>query len=172
MERTVIPYHTLLFKAAIIIVVAAIIISVIVVILIGPDFTGPSGFRRSWPVLIIGTAVVILIIVSRIEGFEGNKEHIIIDDLGLTLNGSIMLGPIPWDCVSSAKVSKAAKEKQLAVKITNISKLESIFGEEAVRKKVGNDPKTGERLILMDLGHFSLYDPEKLINERAEGRAD
>ena len=106
--------------------------------------------------------------------FWAKDRMIVIDHNGLTVNDSIMLGPIPWDCISDAKVSGIKREKQLTVYITNISKLESVFGEEAIHNKVSKNQETGERLILMNLYHCGLHgiDLEALIKERARSRAD
>ncbi len=98
------------------------------------------------------------------------KEMIILDHDGLTLNVDIMLGPIPWDCISGAKVYRVMLEKKLNVYVADMPKLKSVFGED-VRKKVNVKKKTGEMFFIVDLDICRLrgIDLEAQINQRAKG---
>ena len=49
--------------------------------------------------------IATFLLVSFLSQVRGGKELIIIDDSGLTVNGNIKLGPIPWDLVIDARVS-------------------------------------------------------------------
>jgi len=96
---------------------------------------------------------------------------LVIEDKGLSANG---FGPIPWDCVAGARVAKVVLDKSLYISISNITKLNELFGEENVCKKVATIRKTGERVISVDLQLCELNgnDPEAQINTRAKGRGD
>lgn len=99
------------------------------------------------------------------------KVMLVIEDQGLSANG---FGPMPWDCVSGARTVKVLLDKGLYISISNVAKLNDIFGEENVYKKVATIRKTGERVINVDLQLCELngIDPEALINERARGHID
>ena len=106
------------------------------------------------------------------------KEIMIIDDDGLTINGNFFSGPVPWDClpwdcIYGADVTSFFPEKKLIVYITNLYKIEKIFGPRAVRKKVGRT-KTGERAIFISFSCCKLkgIDIKGLILERATGHKD
>jgi len=102
---------------------------------------------------------------------RSGKERITADDSGLTLNGEVNIGPIPWDCISGASIRRVVFEKVLYVHLTNISLLEATLGEDAVRKKTERDKKTGGRFIKMDLFLYKLrgIDPAELIRKYAKG---
>ena len=100
------------------------------------------------------------------------KEIIVIDDYGLTINGNLKLGPIPWDCVLDATVIKKMFEKHLKIRLTNMSKFEGIFGKNAVRDKVEKNKKFGEKSIYVYLEQCDLLgiDIVSIINEHAGSR--
>jgi len=118
------------------------------------------------------TGGIIMLIISGTLGRKKNKEMMVLDDDGLMINGDVSLGPIPWDCVLGAEIKRIAFDKHLAVYITDITKMEMIFGEDTVRKKVGKG-KDGERLILINIDSYKLKgtDVAALIRERAAGNA-
>jgi len=147
-----------------VVMVAVIIIAVVAWIVVGFD----------WPTML--SVVMLIFLLAIITPWMGRskakKEVIIIDDEGLTLNGSIMLGPIPWDCISGASVVRLGLDKTLNIYFTNIPRLEGIFGEKIVRKKVGRILKTGERAISIDLDFLKVkgIDVAALIQMRARGQ--
>ena len=105
------------------------------------------------------------------------KEMIVIDDEGLTINGGFytttvtLLGPVPWDCISSARTHRLMFDKYLWIVISDVPKLTEIIGEEAVQKCLLKLRKTGEMVLSVDLQVCKLnkLDPAALINERAKG---
>ena len=121
-------------------------------------------------IMIIMTALGLLILLSMAFPYtRSKKEIIVIDEEGLTLNGNIILGPIPWDCISDANVSRIGFDKILNIRITNIPKLENIFGENVIQQKVSMNRKTGKGQISIDLDLCKLHgiDLEKIINSHA-----
>ena len=105
------------------------------------------------------------------------KEMITIDDEGLTINGGFylptvtLLGPVPWDCISSARAVRIMLDKYLWVVISDVPRLTEIMGEEAVQNCLLKVRKTGEMVLSIDLQLCKLkgLDPAALINERAKG---
>ena len=105
------------------------------------------------------------------------KEMIIISDDGLTINGGYyfptvtLLGPVPWDCISSARAVRVIFDKYLWVVISDVPGLTEIIGEEAVQKCLLKVRKTGEMVLSVDLQSCKLngLDPAALINEHAKG---
>jgi len=91
------------------------------------------------------------------------KTMIVVDDSGLTLNGHVKLGPIPWDCISGISIHSVMLDKILTLYVTDIPKLMEIFGEESIRKKIIK--KSSESIIQMELGLCKLkgIDLEMLI---------
>jgi hypothetical protein len=102
------------------------------------------------------------------------EEVIVIEDDGLTLKGDIKFGPIPWDCICDVTVFRILLEKHMIVSITNIPKLESIFGTKVTQKKVSKKRKSGERAIFVKLDGCELrgIDLETRIKERITGVLD
>ena len=101
---------------------------------------------------------------------RSKKEIIIIDEEGLTLNGNISFGPIPWDCISDVSISRMLFDKIMTIQITNMSKLESIFGETATRQIINVNRRTGEKRISFDLDLCKLrgIDLETIIKDRVK----
>jgi hypothetical protein len=148
---------------------SAILITAIIFAL----FVEQGTMRTAVQFIIIVLSVGALIVIYLLDRTK-NKEMIVIDRFGLTLNGRIMLGPIPWDCILDAEINRIMRYIQLKVKITNISKMEGIFGAEAIRKNVSKSKNTDEWFIFMDLSDCNIRGIKlvTLIKERANGRAD
>jgi hypothetical protein len=167
MERIVIESRRVL--TLVVIALSVVLIAMAVVIALYVELDTVMIIRLL--LLIVGVAVMLFI--SRRMTRSG-KEMIVIDSMGLTINSDIMMGPIPWDCISDAKVVRIIFEKHLYLTISDMPKMRGLFGEEAVRKKVGKNRKTGEDTLFMDLDFCKLrgIDLEALIKERANGRKD
>ncbi|MCL2296657.1 MAG: hypothetical protein FWC29_06235 [Methanomassiliicoccaceae archaeon] len=124
MERIVIngrkkmAYVTIIFLAVLVIVC-------IIGVLLGTWGVGSLIFLPIW-------TMISYVSVRRLL----EKEIIVIEDCGLTINGTVMLGPIPWDCVSRAELVRIALEKHLKIRLTNMSKLEEVLGKDEVQNKV------------------------------------
>ena len=166
MERIVIERNSSLVYVAI--VLAAFLLTVVVIVLM---FAELNMFYIINLFFIVPMAFFILI-YTYFASRAKNKEMIVIDDTGLTINGGVMLGPIPWDCISDAKVFRVLLEKHMTVSIVNIIKLQNLLGEETVHKKIQTDRTTGDKMIQVDLDLCKLrgIDIESLIKERAAGR--
>ena len=158
MERIIIERYSM--KIPIIIVMAMIAFATVTILLTG------FGIQT----LLAPLSLIILLGVA-ITRTRSKKEIIIIGDEGLTINGNIMLGPIPWDCVSGAKMIRILFDKHLIVNISNTSKMQDIFGEEAVRKKVGKKEGSNESTIFVNLDFCKLrgIDLATLIQGHAKG---
>jgi hypothetical protein len=127
---------------------------------------------------LIGLLLGLLVLLSiGIPSVRRNKEVIVIDDEGITVNDGIGLGPIPWDCISGADMSRIVFDRYLNIHLKDVSKLENLFGEDSIRNNTGKNGKTGGRSIsvCMSLCKLNGIDLEALILERARGcpvRAD
>jgi len=165
MERIVVESRPLL--ALVIIVISVVLVAMAAAIALLTELDTVMIIRLL--LLIVGVAVM-LFFLRRMT--RSGKEMMVIDNMGLTINSDIMLGPIPWDCISDAKVVRILFEKHLYLTISDMPKMRGLFGEEAVRKKVGKNRKTGEDMIFMDLDLCKLrgINLEAIIKERAKGR--
>jgi hypothetical protein len=126
------------------------------------------GIIYALAVFLFATVILFYALFVIIQG----KEMIVIDKSGLTLNGHVKLGIIPWDCISNVSVQHTLwAGNMMYVYVTNIPKLKDIFGEETVSNKV-IDMKTGEKIIQMEMNFCKLkgIDLETLIKDYANGR--
>ena len=158
MTKIIIERRSVLLFGSIIAVVVIIIASIIIFILLGEI-----------SIVAVLTLISLLILLSMaLPHTRSKKEIIIIDDEGLTLNGEITFGPIPWDCISDVSISRMLFDKIMTIQITNMSKLESIFGETATRQIINVNRRTGEKRISFDLDLCKLrgIDLETIIKDR------
>lgn len=167
MERIVIERRNGLVYAFVIVVAALLVLAVAMALFMQPDSI--MMVRLS---LLVIVSICLLYFTYRLS-LHGTVM-IVIEDVGLTIKGSILLGPIPWDCVSGASVLRTTTEKHMDVYISDVPELIGLFGEENVRKKVLIDKETGKGDILLSLDFCKLkgIDLAALINERAKGRSD
>jgi hypothetical protein len=168
MERTVVERNNLLTSLSVALALAILMLAVTTLLLIDLNtYITVSLF-------FIVPMAIILLIGAYFIARPGNREMIIIDNDGLTINGNISLGPIPWDCIYGAKVNRILFEKQLVIDITNIPKMEKIFGTETIHKKIRKKRKADERVIIVDISPCKLrgIDLEALIRECATGQAN
>jgi len=145
--------------------VAAVVIAVGIIALLLTEFN----------IMTIISLLSILIFLSLIIPYaRTKKDMMIIDDEGLTLNGNILFGPIPWDCISGTSISRIGFDKILTIQVTNLPKLENIFGETVVHQKMNTNKKTGEKDISfgLDLCKLRGIDIEKIIEDRAGSHKD
>lgn len=168
MDRVVIERRNLFIYVVVILVAVVLILSITVL-----WFVGLNLFYAVNLFYMISMAIILSAWVYYSAG-PGKKEMLVIDENGLTINGDIRLGPIPWDCINGAELVRISLEKKLIVYITNISKMEMIFGREIIRKKVGKNRKNGKKAIFFELTlcRWKEIDLETLILERATGRKD
>lgn len=160
MTRTVIERRSILLFVSIFIITATIVSGIVAALLMEFDIT------------MIGSLVILLILLSiALPLTRSKKEMIIIDEEGLTLNGNIMLGPIPWDCITGAKIFRIGLDKLMNVYLTNMSKLECVLGENIIHQKVNLNKKTGEMHISFDLDLCKLsgINLEAIIKAHAKG---
>ena len=96
------------------------------------------------------------------------KEVIIVDDSGLTINGNVKLGSVPWDFIINAEIETGYFLQTLVVYLTDREKLKSILGEHVI-EKVEKDRKG--QWISADIRYCKLHgiSLEAIINERAVG---
>jgi len=104
---------------------------------------------------------------------RSGKDMIILDDRGLTLNGEVMLGPIPWDCVLGARIRRILFDRILEVELTNMLVLRDTFGKNDFGK-ICRNKKTGRGFVSMDLDLCKLrgIDLVSLIRMHARGKPD
>jgi len=158
MTRIVIERRSALLYAAVFAIVAALMICIISVLLMRSDTVA------------IGSLLSLFILLSiAISLTRYNKVMVIVDDEGLTLKGDVMLGPIPWDCISGASINRVVFDKIMTVYLINMPKLESIFGSDSLYQKVNVNKKTGVNHISIDLDLCKLrgINLEALIKARA-----
>jgi len=167
MERIVIERRNGLVYASVIVVAALLVLAVAMALFMQPD-----SFMMVRLSLLVVVSICILYFTYRMS-LHGT-EMIVIEDLGLTIKGSVLLGPIPWDCISGASVIRTTAEKQMDVYISDVPELIGLFGEEKVRKKVLIDKETekGDIRLSLDFCKLNGIDLTALINERAKGRSD
>jgi uncharacterized membrane protein len=136
MERTVIGARSTLAATVIIIMAAFILVGVILLF-----------FHFLALLMMLQAGLVIAIIRSQTKS---GKEMIILDDNGLTLNGGVMIGPIPWECIKDASIKRVLFEKRLRVDIVNLPKIWDVLGKETI-KRIHKNKKTGENAVTMDV---------------------
>jgi len=102
-------------------------------------------------VAVLSLISLLILLSIALPNTRSKKEIIIIDEEGLTLNGNFSFGPIPWDCIYDVSISRMLFDKIMRIQITNMSKLENIFGETATRQIVNVNRRTGEKHISFDL---------------------
>jgi len=129
----------------------------------------PVGFS----VLFISSIVSFVVLSSAMTPMmnRSRKGIIILEDSGLTLNGDIKMGPIPWECICGASIARILFDRILTIYVTDILRLEAALGKDVVYKNVGKNGKTGERSIRMciDLCRLHGVDLEALIMTHAKG---
>jgi len=162
MTRTVIERRN--FWAIVFLVVSVIMIVILAVCL---------WFLPSWPnifMVLLGIVQGGLLLAMGVSVLRFEKEMIILDDAGLTLNGEIKLGPIPWDCISDVSIRKWSKV--LSVGLTNMNKIVEIFGEDVIRDKIGAKRSNVRLEMMLDFCKMKGIDLEALIKERINGKTD
>jgi len=162
--RTVIEYRKRLAMVMIVLAVAFIVFGIAVLFY---DLVGPPYDRVRSLFVVFGG---ILIVISVYFHTRSGKEMIVLDDAGLTLNGDVMLGPIPWDCVLDVRIRRILFDKTLEVELTNLPVLRDTF-EKNDFGKICRDKKAGRSFVSMDLDLCKLrgIDLVSLIKMHAKG---
>jgi len=159
MTKIIIERRSVLLFGGIIAAIAIIGFSIAVLILV--EFS-------IWNLSLI--IILLLLLSISLPYARSKKEIMVIDDMGLTLNDHITLGPIPWDCISDAKTYRILFDKTLRIYVKNIPKLEGLFGETKIHQRVGVEKKNGRKCIIIDLDLCKLrgIDIVGIINDYAE----
>jgi len=97
------------------------------------------------------------------------KERIVMDRGGLTLNGNIGLGPIPWDCITDVVIRRSVFEHWMRVYI-DTDRLKAVLGDIVVRKKVRGNRRGRWVKINLQLCMLNGIDLETLISEHRNER--
>ncbi|MDR1405549.1 MAG: hypothetical protein LBJ20_08305 [Candidatus Methanoplasma sp.] len=108
MTKITIERHSVLLFVSVFATVATVVSGIIALLL--------TEFSIMVTVSLFGFFILLSIALPYTRS---KKEMLIIDDEGLTLNSNIMLGPIPWDCISGASILRIGFDKILSIHVKN-----------------------------------------------------